>query len=105
MGTDAFVVASVLGTLWAWVVWIVIGGIAGALADQLVQGNKLGILGNIVIGILGGLLGGLVLGWFGIGVEGILLSFLTAFVGAVVLLLIVRLLTGGRGIGKRAGRY
>ena len=105
MGTEAIVVASVLGTLWAWAVWIVIGGIAGALADQLVQGNKLGILGNIVIGILGGLLGGLVLGWFGIGVEGILWSFVTAFAGAVVLLLIVRLLTGGRGIGKRARRY
>lgn len=85
-------------------VWIVIGGIAGALADQLVQGNKLGILGNVVIGMLGGLLGGLVLGWFGIGVEGILWSFATAFAGAVVLLLLARLLTGGRGIGKRARR-
>ena len=30
---QAFVMASVLGTLWAWIVWIVVGGLAGALAD------------------------------------------------------------------------
>lgn len=104
MGTEPFVFAQIPGTVWAWVVWIVIGGIAGALADQLVQGNKLGILGNIVIGILGGLFGGLILQAFGVGVEGIVWSFVTAFAGAVVLLIIVRVLTGGRGIGKRA-RY
>ncbi len=48
------IMASVLGTLWAWIVWIIVGGFAGALADRLVQGDKLGILGNIVIGIVGG---------------------------------------------------
>src|SRR5579885_2994164 len=41
--TMALVVASILGTIWAWIVWIVIGGIAGALADRLVQGDQLGI--------------------------------------------------------------
>ena len=50
----ALVMASVLGTLWAWLVWIVVGGLAGALADRLIQGDKLGILGNIVVGIIGG---------------------------------------------------
>ena len=54
----AVVMASVLGTLWAWIVWIVVGGFAGALTDRLIQGDKLGILGNIVIGIIGGLIGG-----------------------------------------------
>nr|MBA2681644.1 GlsB/YeaQ/YmgE family stress response membrane protein [Ktedonobacteraceae bacterium] len=52
--TSGFVLASVLGTLWAWMVWIVVGGLAGALADRLIQGDKLGILGNIVVGIVGG---------------------------------------------------
>src|SRR2546423_7066829 len=54
----AVVMASVLGTFWAWIVWIVVGGLAGAVGDRLIQGDKLGILGNIVIGILGGLIGG-----------------------------------------------
>src|SRR5262245_13475191 len=73
----SLVLASVLGTLWAWFVWIVIGGIAGAIADQVVQGNKLGILGNIIVGIVGGLLGGFILGLFGIDVNGIFWTFIT----------------------------
>ncbi|HEX6817458.1 MAG TPA: GlsB/YeaQ/YmgE family stress response membrane protein [Ktedonobacterales bacterium] len=102
MGIEPFAFVNMPESLWEWGVWILVGGIAGALADQLVQGNKLGILGNIVVGILGGILGGLVLQRFGLGAEGIVASFLTAFAGAVVLLLIVRILTGGRGVGKRA---
>lgn len=102
MGTEPFVFANIPETVWEWVVWIAVGGIAGALADQLVQGNRLGILGNIVIGILGGIAGGLVLERLGFGAEGLVASFLTAFAGAVALLLIVRILTGGRGVGKRA---
>jgi uncharacterized membrane protein YeaQ/YmgE (transglycosylase-associated protein family) len=98
------VVASVLGTLWSWLVWIVIGGIAGAIADRVIQGNKLGIIGNIVVGILGGLLGGFVLGLFGITVSGIFWTFVTALVGAAVLLLIAHVVTRGRGIGRHAPR-
>jgi uncharacterized membrane protein YeaQ/YmgE (transglycosylase-associated protein family) len=90
----SFVLASVLGTLWAWIVWIVLGGIAGAIADQVVQGNKLGILGNIIVGIVGGLLGGFILGLFGVDVNGIFWTFV-AVVGAIVLLLIVHVVTGG----------
>lgn len=95
------VMAGIFSTVWAWIVWIVIGGIAGAIADQLVQGNKLGILGNIIVGIIGGLAGGIILSLFGISVNGIFWTFVTALVGAIILLWIVGLLTGGRGIGSR----
>jgi uncharacterized membrane protein YeaQ/YmgE (transglycosylase-associated protein family) len=98
------VVASVLGTLWAWIVWIVVGGLAGALADRLIQGDKLGILGNIVVGIIGGLFGGLILGLFGFGGGGIIWTFVTAFLGAVLLLWVINAVTGGRGIGSRVPR-
>jgi uncharacterized membrane protein YeaQ/YmgE (transglycosylase-associated protein family) len=98
------VVAGVLGTLWAWIVWIVLGGIAGAIADRVVQGNQLGIIGNIVVGVVGGLLGGFVLGLFGIGVNGIFWTFVTCLVGAFVLLGIVHLVTHGKGIGRHAPR-
>ncbi|HYU76477.1 MAG TPA: GlsB/YeaQ/YmgE family stress response membrane protein [Ktedonobacteraceae bacterium] len=99
--TIAFVLASFLGTIWAWIVWIIIGGIAGALADRLIQGNQLGIIGNIVVGIIGGLLGGFFLGLFGVDTRGIFLTFITALVGAIMLLWIARLATHGRGIGDR----
>ncbi len=98
---DALVLASVLGTIWAWIVWIVIGGIAGAIADRLIQGNQLGILGNIIVGIVGGLIGGFLLGLFGVDVSGIFWTFLTALGGAILLLLIIRFITKGRGIGSR----
>jgi uncharacterized membrane protein YeaQ/YmgE (transglycosylase-associated protein family) len=101
LATVSIVMASVLGVIWGWIVWIVIGGIAGAIADQLVQGNRLGCLGNIIVGILGGLLGGFILGLFGVDINGIIWTFVTALAGAIVLLLIVHLITGGRGIGMR----
>src|ERR1051326_3852786 len=101
MAVPPLVMASILGTIWAWIVWIIIGGIAGAIADRLIQGNQLGILGNIIVGIIGGLLGGLILGLFGIDVNGWFWTFVTALVGAILLLLIVRALTGGRGVGNR----
>lgn len=90
-----------ISTVWGWLVWIVIGGIAGAIADQVVQGNRLGCLGNVIVGILGGLLGGFILGLLGIDVNNILWMFPTAFGGAIVLLLVVHLVTSGRGIGMR----
>jgi len=101
LATLSIVMAGLLSTVWGWVVWIVIGGIAGAIADQLVQGNRLGCLGNVIVGILGGLLGGFLLGLIGIDVNNIIWMFLTALGGAIVLLLVVHLLTGGRGIGMR----
>jgi uncharacterized membrane protein YeaQ/YmgE (transglycosylase-associated protein family) len=104
MALPSFVMASILGTVWFWIVWILIGGIAGAIADRLIQGNQLGILGNIIVGIIGGLLGGLVLGLVGINVNGWFWTFLTALGGAIILLVIVRALTGGKGIGKRRRR-
>ncbi len=99
------VIAGILGILWAWIVWIVIGGIAGAIADRVIQGDQLGILGNIVVGIVGGLLGGLILGLFNINVSGIFWTFVTALIGAIILLLIARAVTGGRGIGDKNMRY
>jgi uncharacterized membrane protein YeaQ/YmgE (transglycosylase-associated protein family) len=80
--------------------WIVVGLIAGWLAGLVMRGGGFGLLGNIVIGVIGGLLGG----WLasavlhiGAGVDGINLeSILVAFGGAVVLLLVLSLLGGGR---------
>lgn len=101
LATVPMIMAGVLSTVWGWLVWIVIGGIAGAIADQVVQGNRLGCLGNVIVGILGGLLGGFLLGLVGIDVNNIIWMFLTALGGAIVLLLVVHLITGGRGIGMR----
>src|SRR5260370_36722007 len=75
----AVVMASVLGKLWTWFIWIVVGGFAGALADRVIQGDYLGILGNIVIGIIGGWIGGDILCRLWPGDYGITWTFLTSF--------------------------
>jgi uncharacterized membrane protein YeaQ/YmgE (transglycosylase-associated protein family) len=80
--------------------WIVVGLIAGWLAGVVVKGGGFGLIGNIIVGVIGALLGGwLASSLFNIGanVDGINIeSILVAFLGAVVLLFIVRLFSGGR---------
>ncbi len=77
-----------------WFSWIILGGIAGALAKWIMPGEDPGgIFVTILIGIVGGLLGGFVGSKLGLGgVSGFnLISLGLAIGGAVVLLLIYRL--------------
>jgi uncharacterized membrane protein YeaQ/YmgE (transglycosylase-associated protein family) len=79
--------------------WIVVGIIAGFLAKSVVPGEGPGgLLGDMVVGIVGALIGGWLFSTFGgVGITGFSLwSILVAFIGGVVLLLIMRALTGGR---------
>lgn len=76
--------------------WIVIGIIAGFLAKSVVPGEAPGgVLGDLAVGVVGALIGGWLFSAFGsTGLTGFnLWSLLVAFVGGVVLLLIVRLFT------------
>jgi uncharacterized membrane protein YeaQ/YmgE (transglycosylase-associated protein family) len=75
------------------VLWVVVGGVAGLLAGLLVPGVRLGLIGTIIIGILGAFVGGWLFGVLKIHLgSGILSDIFTAFIGAVVLLVVVRLL-------------
>lgn len=79
-------------TLEQVVIWIIVGGIAGLLADFLVRGINVGLLGAIVVGILGAFIGGWLLGLLNVNLgAGILGEILKATIGAVVLLVILRL--------------
>jgi uncharacterized membrane protein YeaQ/YmgE (transglycosylase-associated protein family) len=73
-------------------IWIVIGAIAGILAESMVGGPRRGGLGTaILIGILGAFIGGWLFSALGIAIGGgIIGTIITAFIGAIVLLLIVR---------------
>jgi uncharacterized membrane protein YeaQ/YmgE (transglycosylase-associated protein family) len=76
--------------------WIVFGGLAGLVAG-LLMGGRGGILYSIIVGIVGALLGGFIMNLFGeSGVTGWnWRSFGVAVLGAVVLLIILRLVRGG----------
>ena len=91
--------------LWI-VVWVVVGGLAGLLASVVIRGTGLGLLGDILIGIVGAVLGGFLFNQFGhAGVTGLnLYSLFVAFVGAVILLLIIKAASGRSWRRGRAWR-
>jgi uncharacterized membrane protein YeaQ/YmgE (transglycosylase-associated protein family) len=77
-------------TLEGLLIFLVIGAVAGWLAGQVMSGGGFGLIGDIIIGIIGSIIGGWLFGALGIHVAGILGSIIAAFIGAVVLLAVVR---------------
>ena len=69
---------------------ILIGGVVGWLAGLIVKGEGLGILGDIIIGILGAWLGGFLCRMLGILAYGTLARLGVAIGGAVLLLMVLR---------------
>ena len=77
--------------------WIIIGGIAGALAKLIMPGDDPGgIIVTILIGIAGAFIGGFLAGLIGLGGGGWIWSILVATIGAIILLAIYRAVAGGR---------
>lgn len=75
-----------MGFLW----FLLIGLCAGWLAGQLVKGGGFGIVGDMIVGVIGALLGGFLFGLLGLAAVGLLGQLITATVGAVVFILILR---------------
>ncbi len=89
MGKDAMSNESLL-------VILIVGLVAGWLAGQIMQGGGFGILGDLVIGILGAFVGDWLLPQIGLHLgTGIVPAILDATIGALVLLFILRLVSGG----------
>ena len=84
---------------------LLVGVIACWLAGKIVLGVGLGILGDFVVGILGAFIGNWVLPRLGIHLAaGIVGAVINATIGAILLLLVVRLVRGGGGWPRRSGR-
>jgi uncharacterized membrane protein YeaQ/YmgE (transglycosylase-associated protein family) len=79
--------------------WLIVGLVAGVLASMVVGGGY-GLIGDIIIGIVGAFVGGWILRTLGtrVPVGGIGGVIIVAFIGACVLLFILRLI---RGVGRR----
>jgi uncharacterized membrane protein YeaQ/YmgE (transglycosylase-associated protein family) len=80
--------------------WIIVGLVAGVLASLVMGGTGLGIIGDIIVGILGAFVGGWIFARLGAAspVSGLPGTIFVAFIGAVVLLFILRLIRGPRRI-------
>lgn len=72
-------------------VWfLLVGLIAGWLAGVLVRGRGYGVIADIIIGVLGAMVGGFLFSLLGFSARGTLGSIITAVIGAVVFLAIVK---------------
>lgn len=75
-----------------FILFLIIGAVAGWLAGNIMKGRGFGVLGNnIVVGIVGSFLGGMLFGALGLKAFGLIGSLITATVGAVVLLYLISL--------------
>lgn len=82
-------------------VWLLVGLIAGFLASRVMLGHGMGIMADVAVGIIGAIAGGFLAAVLGItlNVPGhpIITQIVVAFLGAIILLLVLRLL----GVGRR----
>ena len=78
-------------TLESIIIFLLIGAVAGWLAGLIVKGFGFGLIGNIVIGILGAFIAGYIFPALNVSLgTGIVAAILHATIGAVILLLVVR---------------
>jgi uncharacterized membrane protein YeaQ/YmgE (transglycosylase-associated protein family) len=97
-------------TLGQLLVVLLVGVVAGFLAGRVVRGGGFGLIGDLVVGIAGALIGWFLLGGLiqtyvlvplGLAATSILGQIVVAAIGAVVLLAVLRLITGGRTRRRR----
>ena len=81
---------------------VFVGIVAGWLAGRVMEGGGFGLIGDLLVGLIGAFIGNWLLPKLGIHLGvGIVAAIFNAFIGAVVLLLILRLLSGGFGYRRR----
>lgn len=73
------------------IIWFLLIGIAaGWLAGQVMRGGGFGLVGDLIVGVVGALLGGFLFGLLGLSADGLVGSLVTATVGAIALLWLLR---------------
>jgi uncharacterized membrane protein YeaQ/YmgE (transglycosylase-associated protein family) len=81
---------------------VIVGIIAGWLAGRVMEGGGFGLIGDLIVGLIGAFIANWLLPQLGVHLGvGIVAAIVNAFIGAVVLLLILRLFSGGWGYRRR----
>ena len=74
-----------------WIVTLIIGGVIGWLASLVMKTNaQMGLLANVIVGIVGSMLGFWLAGVLGIGAGSAVAAYVIAVIGAVVLIGILK---------------
>jgi uncharacterized membrane protein YeaQ/YmgE (transglycosylase-associated protein family) len=81
-------------------IWVLVGLVAGFVASHVALGRGLGLFGDTIVGIIGAFIGGFLAAVFHIGIavvgHPIISEMIIAFIGAALLLLVVRMFGGSR---------
>jgi uncharacterized membrane protein YeaQ/YmgE (transglycosylase-associated protein family) len=77
-----------------WIAAIIIGGVAGWLAEQFMK-SQMGLVMNIVLGIIGAAVASWLFGLLGVAFGGWIGYLIAGFIGACILIAIVRAFSGG----------
>lgn len=77
--------------MWHFILFILIGALAGFLAGKIMRGGGFGFLVNLIVGIVGGFIGGWLMSLVGFSKGGLIWELLVAVIGAVVLLWVISL--------------
>jgi uncharacterized membrane protein YeaQ/YmgE (transglycosylase-associated protein family) len=87
------------------IVILLVGIVAGWLAGQIVRGGGFGLIGDLIVGVVGAFIGDWLLPRLNIHLGvGTVALIINATIGAIVLLILLRLLAGNRGWGGGWGR-
>jgi uncharacterized membrane protein YeaQ/YmgE (transglycosylase-associated protein family) len=82
------------------VVIVLVGIIAGFLAGKIVDGGGFGLIGDLIVGIIGAFIGNWLLPQLNIHLGvGTIALIINATIGAIILLIIIRMVAGSRGWG------
>ena len=76
-----------------WIVMIVVGGVVGWLASIVMKTNaQMGLLGNVIVGIVGSVLGFWLAGVLGLAAYGLIVQGIVAVAGAAILIFVLKAL-------------
>jgi uncharacterized membrane protein YeaQ/YmgE (transglycosylase-associated protein family) len=75
--------------------FLLIGLVAGWLANQILRGSSKSYVEDMIIGVIGALLGGFLFGVLGLSANGLIGELVTATVGAIIFIYLLRYLRRG----------
>ena len=77
----------------SWIIFIIVGVVAGWIAGQVVRGGGFGLVGDLVVGVVGALIAGWLFPAVGLSLGGgIIGAIISSAIGAIILLFIIRLI-------------
>jgi uncharacterized membrane protein YeaQ/YmgE (transglycosylase-associated protein family) len=80
--------------------WMIVGLIAGWAASHVMGKGGLGVIGDVIVGLIGAAIGGAVIGFLWTGSTGFAGSIVVAFIGACILIWLVRLISVRRAASR-----